>query len=149
MDPEAWRWIWLGAAALFVMGEIAMTGAFFLLPFGVGATAATIAAFAGASEPWSWLAFVAVSAAAFAGLRPMARRMARGGNPVGVGAGRLVGETGVVTGEPDGAGTRLGTVRIGREDWHVESDDGTPLPTGTAVEVVRIEGTRAVVRPTS
>ena len=78
MDPEAWRWIWLGAAALFVMGEIAMTGAFFLLPFGVGATAATIVAFAGASEPWSWLAFVAVSAASFAGLRPMARRMARG-----------------------------------------------------------------------
>ena len=52
MDPEAWRWIWLGAAALFVMGEIAMPGAFFLLPFGVGATAATIVAFAGASEPW-------------------------------------------------------------------------------------------------
>ena len=148
MDPEVWRWSWLGAAALFVMGEIAMTGAFFLLPFGVGATAATIVAFAGASEPRSWLSFVSVSAASFAGLRPMARRMAQGGNPVGVGAGRLVGETGMVTSEPDEAGTRLGTVRIGREDWHVESDDGTPLPTGTAIEVVRIEGTRAVVRPT-
>tara|TARA_B110000438_G_scaffold279594_1_gene304142 strand:+ start:219 stop:668 length:450 start_codon:yes stop_codon:yes gene_type:complete len=148
MDPEAWRWIWLGAAALFVMGEIAMTGAFFLLPFGVGATAATIVAFAGASEPWSWLSFVAVSAASFAGLRPMARRMARGGNPVGVGADRLVGETGMVTSEPDEDGTRLGTVRIGREKWHAESDDGMPLTTGATVEVVRIEGTRAVVRPT-
>ena len=148
MDPEVWRWIWLGAAALFVIGEIAMTGAFFLLPFGVGATAATVVAFAGASEVWSWLVFVAVSAASFAGLRPMARRMARGGNPVGVGADRLVGETGVVTSEPDAGGTRLGTVRIGREDWHVESTDGSPLTSGTTVEVVRIEGTRAVVRPT-
>jgi len=74
--------------------------------------------------------------------------MARGGNPVGVGADRLVGETGIVTSEPDEAGARLGTVRIGREDWHAESADGALLPTGTAVEVVRIEGTRAVVRPT-
>ena len=54
----------------------------------------------------------------------------------------------MVTSEPDEAGTRLGTVRIGREDWHAESADGALLPTGTAVEVVRIEGTRAVVRPT-
>ena len=27
MDPEVWRWIWLVAAATFVVGEIAMTGA--------------------------------------------------------------------------------------------------------------------------
>ena len=147
MDPEAWRWIWLGAAAMFVVGEIAMTGAFFLLPFGVGATAATIVAFAGAGEVWSWSAFVLVSTAAFAGLRPMARRMARGGNPVGVGADRMVGETGVITSEPDTACTRMGTVRIGRENWHVESADGVPLPTGTPVQVIRIEGTRAVVTP--
>jgi membrane protein implicated in regulation of membrane protease activity len=96
MDPEVWRWIWLAAAAMFVVGEIAMTGAFFLLPFGVGATAATAIAFTGADPVWQWLAFVLVSVASFGAMRPMARRMERGDNPVGVGAGRLVGETGVV-----------------------------------------------------
>ena len=45
MDPEVWRWIWLATAATFIVGEIAMTGAFFLLPFGVGAAAATAVAF--------------------------------------------------------------------------------------------------------
>jgi membrane protein implicated in regulation of membrane protease activity len=86
MDPEVWRWIWLVAAATFVVGEIAMTGAFFLLPFGVGAAVATAIAFAGADPVWQWLAFVLVSGASFGAMRPMARRMERGGNPVGVGA---------------------------------------------------------------
>ena len=42
----------------------------------------------------------------------------------------------------------LGTVRIGREEWHAETPDRGHLPAGTSVEVVRIEGTRAVVRST-
>ncbi|MEC9000485.1 MAG: NfeD family protein [Actinomycetota bacterium] len=149
MEPEVWRWIWLGTAAAFVAGEIALTGSFFLLPFGAGAAAATVVAFTGAEAAWQWLAFVVVSAAAFAALRPLARRMASGGNPVGVGAGRLVGETGVVTDAPDLAGGRLATVRIGREDWHAEDDDGAQLSVGEPIEVVRIEGTRAVVRRTT
>ena len=114
MDPEVWRWIWLATAAMFVVGEIAMTGAFFLLPFGVGATAATAIAFAGADPVWQWLAFVLVSVASFGAMRPMARRMERGGNPIGVGAGRLVGETGVVVTDLSPDPERMGTVRIGR-----------------------------------
>ena len=149
MEPEVWRWVWLGAAAIFVVGEIALTGSFFLLPFGAGAAAATVVAFTGAEAAWQWLAFVVVSAAAFAALRPMARRMASGGNPVGVGAGRLVGETRHVTSASGMSDGRLGTVRVGREAWHAEADDGSPLEVGQPVEVVRIEGTRAVVRRTT
>ena len=147
MDPEVWRWIWLVAAATFVVGEIAMTGAFFLLPFGVGATAATAIAFAGADPVWQWLAFVLVSVASFAAMRPMARRMERGGNPVGVGAGRLVGATGVVVTDLSPDPERMGTVRIGREEWHAETPDRGHLSAGTPIRVVLIEGTRAVVQP--
>ena len=148
MDPEVWRWIWLAAAATFIVGEIAMPGALYLLPFGVGAAAATAVAFTGANATWQWLAFVLGSGAAFAGVRPMARRMKRGGNPVGVGADRLVGETGVVVTDLSPDPEHLGTVRIGREEWHAETPDRGHLPAGTSVEVVRIEGTRAVVRST-
>ena len=146
MDPQVRRWIWLATAATFIVGEIAMTGAFFLLPFGVGAAAATAVAFSGANAPWQWLTFVLVSIAAFAGVRPMARRMKRGGNPIGVGADRLVGETGVVVTDLSPDPEHLGTVRIGREEWHAETPDRGHLPAGTSVEVVRIEGTRAVVQ---
>lgn len=148
MDPEVWRWIWLATAAMFVVGEIAMTGAFFLLPFGVGATAATAIAFTGADPVWQWLAFVLVSVASFGAMRPMARRMERDGNPVGVGAGRLVGKTGVVVTGLSPDPERMGTVRIGREEWHAETSEGDHLPAGTPVRVVLIEGTRAVVQRT-
>jgi membrane protein implicated in regulation of membrane protease activity len=41
----------------------------------------------------------------------------------------------------------MGAVRVGREEWHAESVDGVDLPTGTAIEVTDILGTRAIVRP--
>ena len=147
MDPEVWRWIWLAAAAALIVAEM-NTVTFFFLPFGVGAAAATAVAFAGANATWQWLAFVLISVAAFAALWPMVRRMERGGNPVGVGADRLVGETGIVVTDLSPDPEHLGTVRIGREEWHAETPDRGHLPAGTSVEGVRIEGTRAVVRST-
>ncbi|MCH2429567.1 MAG: NfeD family protein [Acidimicrobiales bacterium] len=144
MDPEVWRWIWLATAATFIIGEIA-TAAFFLLPFGVGAAAAAAVAVGGANATWQWLAFLLVSVAAFAAIQTMARRTSRT-RPVG--ADRLVGETGVVVTDLSPDPEHLGTVRIGREEWHAETPDRGHLPAGTSVEVVRIEGTRAVVRST-
>ena len=41
-SPEVWRWIWLGAAVLFGLGELSTAGSFFLLPFAIGALAAMI-----------------------------------------------------------------------------------------------------------
>lgn len=147
MDPELWRWIWLMTAAVFVVGEILTTGMFFMLPFAIGAAVATVLAFTGAAEGWQWLAFVSVSALAFAAFRPLVRRLDAPGNPVGVGASRLIGETGIVTVDLAPVGGELGAVRIGREEWHAEAADGGPLAAGTTVEVVEIAGTRAVVRP--
>jgi membrane protein implicated in regulation of membrane protease activity len=74
--------------------------------------------------------------------------MERGGNPIGVGAGRLVGEPGVVVTDLSPDPERMGTVRIGREEWHAETPDRGYLSAGTPIRVVLIEGTRAVVQPT-
>ena len=40
-DPEVWRWIWLIAAVVFGVGEMAVAGSFFLAPFAIGATVGT------------------------------------------------------------------------------------------------------------
>jgi membrane protein implicated in regulation of membrane protease activity len=45
MDPETWRWIWLGAAVALAIGELAVPGTFFLVSFAVGAGAAALVAF--------------------------------------------------------------------------------------------------------
>jgi membrane protein implicated in regulation of membrane protease activity len=146
-EPETWRWIWLGAALLFAIGEMATPGAFFLAPFAIGALVAAILAFAGAPLAAEWLAFVAVSVIAFAGLRPLARRLDRDVTASdGVGSRRLIGRSGMVleTIEPG----HLGLVRIDREEWRAEAAGREAVPAGAAVRVTQVEGTRVIVIPT-
>ena len=96
MEAEIWRWIWLGAAGVFLLGEVIIAGGVFMLPFAGGAVVASILAFAGLGDAPQWIAFIVVSAALFIALRPVVRKLNQGENPIGVGAARLIGETGTV-----------------------------------------------------
>ena len=145
MDPEIWQWIWLAATGIFILGELAMAGSFFLLPFGAGTAVATILAFSNVSEGLQWVAFVVVSVASLAGLRPLARKLNAQEQPAKVGSTRLIGEIGVVT-KDMGAGLKEnGSIQIGREEWPAETKDMEHIPMGTRVKVIHIEGTRLVV----
>jgi len=144
-DPELWRWVWLAVAVVGLAGEILTTGTFFLLPFGIGAGAACIAAFAGAGLGLQWLLFVVVSAVATAAVRPIVRRLDRDVTTDGVGARRWIGMTALVL---DGipAGTdETGLVRVGREEWRAQTATGSPVAAGERVTVVDVTGTRLVV----
>ena len=144
-----WRWVWLSAAVAFGLGEMTSPGSFFLAPFAVGAAAAAAFAFVGAPVGVGWVVFIAVSIGAFAALRPLARRLdAAGGNPKGVGASRLVGETAIVLDPVPAGPDSVGLVRVGREEWRAQSADGGPIPKDTQVTVVEVRGTRVVVFPT-
>ena len=144
-----WRWVWLSATVVFALGEMSTAGSFFLAPFAIGAAFAALITFVGAPVGLGWLVFVAVSLGAFAGLRPLARRLdAAGGNPRGVGAGRLVGETGVILDQVPPGPDSVGLVRVGREEWRAQSADGSAIPKDTQVTVVEVRGTRVVVFPT-
>ncbi len=144
-EPESWRWIWVGAAVLFGLGEMASPGSFFLAPFAIGATVAAILAFADVPLAGEWAAFVGISLGTFLALRPLARRLDAQGTSEGVGSRRLIGRSGIVLEEigPD----RAGTVRIDSEEWRATSPDGGPIPVGEAVRVTEMEGTRVVVVP--
>ena len=145
-DIETWRWIWLSVAVLFVVGEIAVAGSFFLAPFACGAAAASLVGFAGGSVTVSWLAFVGVSALAGALLRPLARRLDQGSPVSNVGAGRWTGREAVVIEEVPPGGDGTGLVRLDQEQWRAESADADPIPAGSRVLVARVDGTRLVVR---
>lgn len=144
-EPEAWRWIWLVAGFVFLVGEMASPGSFFLLPFAAGAIVAAVLAFTGVGVAGEWVAFLGVSIAAFAALRPLARRLDREGQQPGIGATRLIGQSGLVL-EPIASGD-LGLVRIHREEWRAEALDGSAIPAGTPVKVVEVRGTRVIVWP--
>lgn len=144
-SPETWRWIWLGAAVAFTVGEIAVAGSFFLLPFGAGALAGAAAALLGASVALSWLAFVGVSAAASAVLWPLGRRLDRRTPSHAIGANRWVGRQGYVLRDIPGVPGETGLVRLDREEWRAESLMGAPIRAGATVLVSRVAGTRLVV----
>ena len=144
-SPDVWRWIWIVTAAVLVVSEMLTPGAFFFLPFAVGAAVAAVAAFAGASVGLEWTFFVGASAAAFAALWPLGRRLDRasGGVFSGVGANRLMGMQAVVLQDIPALGT--GSVRVEREEWRAESFTGDPIRKGSTVLVTRVDGTRLVV----
>ena len=146
-SPDTWRWIFLVAAVALTLGEIAVAGTFFLLPFGVGALAAALAAFAGLSVALDWLVFVVVSGAASAVLWPLGRRLDRKTPHQAIGATRWVGRQAVVTRDIPGLPGATGMVRLDREEWRAESLMGIPIRSGSTVLVSRVDGTRLVVLP--
>lgn len=142
-DPDIWRWIWLIAAASFTGGEMLVAGSFFLAPFAVGAVVATVLAFVGAPLLVQWAVFVAVSAAAFAGFRPLARRLDENTPNHPVGATRLAGHPAVVIRAITGGG--VGLVRVDREEWRAECEAPETVPVGTPVTILEVRGTRLIV----
>jgi membrane protein implicated in regulation of membrane protease activity len=137
--------LWLIAAAGFGIGEAAITGTFFLLPFAAGASVAAIASFAGASLLISLLVFAVVSGGSFFLLKPLVHKLDLDlPNPRGFGADRLVGHKATVI-RAIGTGDTSGQVKVGGEVWTAVSQDGRSLEAGLAVKILEVRGNRVVV----
>lgn len=147
-ESALWATIWLAAAATFGIGEILIAGSFFLLPFAVGALAASLVSIIGGHFIFGWVTFLVVSIASFFGLRPLARRLDENApDQQGVGSNRLVGMTGVVLEPISGVPGDAGLVKVGTEEWRAEAGIGEPLAPGSKVRVVEVQGTRLLVEP--
>jgi membrane protein implicated in regulation of membrane protease activity len=141
MDP--WL-IWLIAAVVFAVGEIA-TLSFFLAPFAGGALVAAILAGAGIGSVAEWAVFLAVSGVLLATLRPLARSHRRVPPQIRTGTAALVGRTGVAVDRIDHSS---GTVRLEGEVWTARPyDEDDVIEAGTRVSVVEIRGATALVTP--
>ncbi len=142
MEFQIW-WLWMGLAAVFLIGEI-FTEGFFLLWFGVGAALAGTLAIFDVGPVWQWAMFVVASGLLLAVSRRFADRFTHK-QPPGIGADRLVGRRGVVLEKIDNM-ENVGKVRIDKEEWRAESEDDGAIESGTRIEVTRLDGTHAVVR---
>ena len=137
-------WLWAGAALLFFIAEI-FTSGFFLVCFGIGAAAAAILAAFNVDVLWQFVAFIGVSALAVLFVRPFANRVdSHTQNSVGI--DRVVGKQAVVLEEIDPL-MATGRVRVEREEWRADSVDGQKIAKDEVVEVVRVAGTRLLVKP--
>jgi membrane protein implicated in regulation of membrane protease activity len=140
---ESWV-IWLIAAVIFAIGEMATTS-FFLAPFAGGAAVATLLAAAGAGAVIEWSAFLVVSILLLAALRPIAREHQRTRSKIRTGTAALVGQTATVV-ERIANAEGVGCVRLDGEIWTARAfvEDETFEP-GTRVQVLEIRGATALV----
>jgi membrane protein implicated in regulation of membrane protease activity len=136
--------LWLIAAALLALGEIATLG-FFLAPFAGGALVAALASAVGAGNAVSWAAFIVVSVVLLGALRPIARSHRRTPPQIRTGTAALVGKQGVVL-ERIANDEDVGCVRLGGEVWTARAyDDDEVIEAGTRVHVLEIRGATALV----
>jgi membrane protein implicated in regulation of membrane protease activity len=152
VDLDVWPWIWLIIAVGFALIELTVLGgSFVLLPFAVSAFAAAILAYYDVAIEIQWFVFLLGGGLLFVVMARWARGFLRENVlPRGVGADRLVGQTGIVTVdiEPDDT-DRRGRVSVDGETWGALSDVNHALPAGMRVRVASMKGTRVVVEPIS
>ncbi|MDX3672228.1 NfeD family protein [Streptomyces europaeiscabiei] len=136
--------IWLIIAAVLAVAEIfTLTAALGML----SAAALVTAGFAavGLPPPLQFLVFTVVAVAGVVFLRPIALRHLRRPPAVRFGIDALVGRVAYAVSEVTGLG---GRVRIDGEEWTARAYDETlVIPPGTAVDVIEISGTTALVYP--
>ena len=135
---------WPVLLVLFLVVEAA-TVTLVSLWFAAGALAALLVSFFGAALWLQVLIFLAVSAAALAALRPVARKHI---NPrvTATNVDAVIGSTGLVTVAVDNV-TAAGQVKLGAMVWSARSTSGDPIPEGTLVRADRIEGVKVFVSP--
>ena len=142
-DMDEWV-LWLIAAVIFGVGEIA-TLSFFLAPFAGGALIAAIVAAAGGPPVVSWAVFLVVSGVLLAAMRPLARSHRRQPPQLRTGTAALVGRTGMVL-ERIANDEGVGCVRIDGEVWTARSyDEDDVIEAGKRVQVIEIRGATALV----
>jgi len=140
-------WAWLIMTAVLLVGEM-LTAGFFLIVFAVGSFGSFLVAVLGGSVLWQWIVFIVFSAIAFAGSRKFAKRVHKGPTEFGVGAERYEGVKAYVI-ETIDASAASGRIRVDREEWLAESVDGNTIQEGTWTEIIKVDGTRMVVRTAS
>ncbi|SOC49818.1 Membrane protein implicated in regulation of membrane protease activity [Blastococcus aggregatus] len=138
----AWL-LWLIASGLFVGGEL-LTLDLVLLMFAGGALGGLAVAVSGGAVALQLVAFIAVSVALLAVVRPIAKRHLVERTPLQLdGVEGLVGRTAVVSRAVDVAG---GRIRLGADEWSARSQyDGEVFAIGTTVRILQIDGATAVV----
>ncbi|MFE9672502.1 NfeD family protein [Streptomyces sp. NPDC006259] len=140
-DIDAWVWWLVGAAALGIPLVVTAMPEFGMLA--VGAVAAAVAAGLGFDLVAQVLAFVIVSVALIAVVRPIAARHSAQRPRFASGVDALKGRQAVVLERVDGSG---GRIKLAGEVWSARAlDTDRAYDVGQEVDVVDIEGATAIV----
>ena len=135
---------WLVAMVLFGVLE-AVTVGLTSIWFAWGALGALAAAAASAPVIVQIVVFLGVSFLTLLLVRPLAQHYVND-RKVATNADRVIGREAVVTEDIDNIQGK-GRVSISGADWTARAEDDRPIPAGSTVRVLRIEGVKVIVAP--
>ena len=139
-------WYWLVLGLVLIALEMASSGGFYIIFFGVAAIIVSLLAATGAAEPnWiQWLLFSVFSVASLVLFRnPLMRTLNLGAGAPDIDT--LTGETGTAL-DDMGAGAN-GRVELRGTTRSARNAGSTPLPRGHRCVVVRAERLTLLVKP--
>ena len=134
--------LWLAALILFGVAE-AVTVGLTSVWFAVGAAAALIAALLEASVGVQAALFLVVSLICLLLVRPLSQKFLQP-NYQATNVDRIIGAEGVVTQTIDNLKGE-GQVSVAGAAWTARSGDGSVIPEGSRVRILRIEGVKVFV----
>ena len=141
-DQLVTKLIWTGLLIVFTIGE-GVTVGLTAIWFAAGSLAALICALLG-GPLWLQIAlFIVISALCLLAIRPLAHKYFNS-KVEPTNADRIIGSEVMVTEEINNI-QATGAVRIGGIVWSARSECDTPIPAGTLVRVLRIEGVKVYV----
>ena len=142
MNWAACFWLMLIVVFLLVEGS---TVTLVSLWFALGSLAAMLVSLLRAPVWFQTTLFVIVSAICLTALRPLVRKHIKP-KLTKTNVDAVAGTTGLVTVAIDNV-SAVGQVKLGAMYWTARSESGEPVPEGTLVKVVRVEGVKAIVSP--
>lgn len=132
---------WIILAAIFFIGEM-LTTSFFLMWFGIGASASAVLAYLGFDPMLQFVAFLIISLILIGISRPFAQRITKD-SPKKAVSDRLIGQEALVIEEIEPHSS--GLVKVQGDVWRAVSSQ--TIGEGQIVNIESIDGTKLVVKP--
>lgn len=133
--------IWLIASVVLLIVEMVTPGAFFFLCFGLGALVTAVIACFSVPSWVTWLSFVGISTLLVFFARPAVQKLIKAETRPS-NADELIGKEAIVLEKikPHFSGL----VKVGGEVWKASSEQ--EIADGSLVQIVKVEGTRLIVK---
>ena len=138
-------YMWLALMVGFVIAEAACPFHLVSIWFAVGSLASMVAAVLGAQFWLQITLFLVVSVGLLVATLPLVRKFVIPKQEK-TNVESVIGSMGYVTEDVDNI-SAAGQVKLGGMYWTARSEDGHRIPAGTLVEVTKIEGVKAFVKP--
>lgn len=136
--------IWLIIAGICLVIEMITTG-FLIFWFGIGALLTMIVSFFFPSNLiLQTIVFIVSSTLLIFLTKPLVEKLTKSDNAVKTNAYSIIGKKGIVTQDINPT-HGIGQIKVSGEVWSAKTSDGSIIEKGSQIEVIQIDGVKAIV----